>query len=81
MLLIPLHLYWPILQISRTTFEGGPKYVSHKINDESQQLSIQLSDKTEPSQVYRLSMEFVGALTEDLRGFYLSEYKEGNKTL
>lgn len=56
-------------------------YVSHRTNNESQQLIIQLSDKTEKSKEYKLVMDFEGALTDDLRGLYLSEYKDGNKTV
>lgn len=47
----------------------------------SQQLIVYLSGTTSPNTQYKLSMDFAGALTDDLRGLYLSEYKEGNTTM
>lgn len=71
-----------LFQISNIVFEGGnPNYLRYEMRNISQQLIVYLSGTTSPNTQYKLSMDFAGALTDDLRGLYLSEYKEGNTTM
>ncbi|XP_053377176.1 aminopeptidase N-like isoform X1 [Mercenaria mercenaria] len=58
-----------------------PHYVKHTEDKERQFLIIQLDKDTTPGSQYQLSMDFVGPLRDDLQGFYLSSYKEGNQTV
>ena len=72
-------LHW--LQVSNVVLQGGKSsYVSHKVDTVSKQLTIQLSEKTDTSVSYTLSIDFEGPLKDDLTGLYLSEYRDGNTT-
>ncbi|XP_052782181.1 putative aminopeptidase-2 isoform X1 [Mya arenaria] len=46
-----------------------------------QQLVIHLNGYTVKGQNYTLRLQFTGPLTDDLMGFYLSSYKDGNETV
>jgi len=67
--------------VSNVVLQGGKSsYVSHKVDTVSKQLTIQLSEKTDTSVSYTLSIDFEGPLKDDLTGLYLSEYRDGNTT-
>ncbi|XP_060551724.1 aminopeptidase N-like isoform X2 [Ruditapes philippinarum] len=58
-----------------------PQYVKYTEDEERQFLIVHFDKDTTPGTQYTLSMDFVGPLKDDLQGFYLSSYKEGNNTV
>lgn len=57
------------------------KIAGHKYyNDSREYMIINLNDILEANRQYKLHLTFDGELNKDLKGFYLSSYKEGSTT-
>ncbi|XP_074533475.1 aminopeptidase N-like [Halichoeres trimaculatus] len=65
-----------IVRLSALDNGSAPAIKSSWLQHETQFLVIQLSDKLTPRQTYELYAEFTGELSDDLAGFYRSEYEE-----
>ncbi|XP_048251328.1 uncharacterized protein LOC124113176 isoform X1 [Haliotis rufescens] len=77
------------LNITSGSIEFGPdvggvpavRYVSHEQNKGNQFLTIHVNEELKKDGLYHLKMNFTGPLRDDLAGFYLSSYKNGNTSV
>ena len=68
--------------LSQTSGGGiSPKYVSHEEDKGREFLIIHLDRATAVGNTYTLAIQYVGPLTGDLQGFYLTTYKQSGQTM
>ena len=66
---------------NQMTSGSAPGVVRQSEDKDRQFLIIHLDGQLRAGQKYFVEMDFVGDLTDDLAGLYLSSYKRGNRTV
>lgn len=66
---------------NQMTSGSAPGVVRQSEDKDRQFLIIHLDGQLQAGQQYSVEMDFVGDLTDDLAGLYLSSYKRGNQTV
>ena len=67
-------------RFSSSSDSNSPSYQTHTEDKERQFHIIHLDKSTQTGHTYYLEMSFNGPLKDDMKGFYLSSFKQGDKT-
>ena len=67
------------INFGSTTDSASPRYRSHTEDKDRQFLIVNLDKETARGKAYFVEMNFVGHLKDDMKGLYLTTFKQGDQ--